>query len=192
ADGIVVGAQLDKDSRGVRFSGRACYVGADVIVLHHIGVGGEGACDAVGGIVLGDAHAGAARLAGDHVAAARDGQTDRGIVGAVEEDYAVDPVGQRISGGIQADPVAGDDVLLRPWQAGARGADPDALVCVAGDKVAHGRRGAANRVATGAVVNGNPGVPIGDSERAADVRANEVAGDQVVIAVVQVDAVAGR
>src|SRR5947209_4330255 len=93
---------------------------------------------------------------------------------------AVAAVGNRtLAGRIQTDPVAGHDIVR-----GARGIDPEAVVGVAGNDVACRRRGAAEGVSGRAGVEGDARIAVGNGAGARDVRAEVVAGDQVVEGVV--------
>src|SRR5207248_738066 len=77
------------------------------------------------------------------------------------------------AGGVEADDVAFDDVVVR---AGAR--DPDAVAVVAGDDVAPARAGASDGVARG-TVDLHAVARVAHVERTGGVGADVVAGDRV-------------
>jgi hypothetical protein len=159
ADGGLLRADL-----GVEETGAARGVGADEVAAD------DGAAVARDDVLA---------LAGDDVAgglARRDGQPAEEVVRPGVDDAEVEVGDGAVAGGVRADVVALDGVVV------GAGRELDAGAAVAGDDVA-GRDGrAADEVVVG-VVDEDAVAPVGERGVAGRVRADEVAGDDVAVAV---------
>src|SRR5262249_28838820 len=173
-----IARRVDADAAVVAQGGRARSVGADKVPGHEA-PGRPGEEDPV------------VEVAGDDVARAGDGAADRVGAGAAEDGHPVDCIRQgRVSGGVGADVVALHDVADRPVPLDVD-ATETARETVARNDVPGRRRGAADRVVGGPIVQHDALVAVADGKGAGEVGADQVALHHVAGGACDIDADAG-